>query len=36
MLRLVPDYIKTKKLCKNAVKTLSFVIDKFLIDMKLK
>ena len=36
MLRLVPDYRKTKKLGKNTVKTLSFVIDKFLIDMKLK
>ena len=25
MLRLVPNYLKTKKMCKNAVKKLSFV-----------
>ena len=26
MLRFVPEHLKTKKMCKNAVKKLSFVI----------
>ena len=26
MLRFLPDHLKTKKICKNAVKKLSFVI----------
>ena len=26
MLRLVPDHLKTKKMCKHTVKKLSFVI----------
>ena len=29
MLRLIPDCLKTKKMCKNAVKKLSFVIWYF-------
>ena len=27
MLKIVPDYLKTKKMCKNAVKKLAFVIN---------
>ena len=31
MLRLVPDYLKTKKICKDAVKKLLFII-RYVID----
>ena len=31
MLKLVPEYLKTKKMCKNAVKKL----DTFMINIKL-
>ena len=31
MLRLVPDHLKSKKMCKYAVKKLSFVI-RYILD----
>ena len=34
--KCVPDYLKTKMMCKNAVKKLQFVIRLFLIDIRLK
>ena len=35
MLGLVLDHLETKKMCKHAVKKLSFVIDMFLIGIRL-
>ena len=36
MLKFVPDYLKTKTICKHAVKKLSFVLRYvFLIDIRL-
>ena len=36
MLKFVPDYLKTKPICKHAVKKLSFVLRYvFLIDIRL-
>ena len=31
MLKLVPDHLKTKKMCKHAVKKLCFII-KYVLD----
>ena len=33
MVKFVPDHFKTKKVCKNVIKKLSFVI---MINMRLK
>ena len=33
MLRFVPDHLKTKTTCKNAVEKLPFVIKYFLINV---
>ena len=30
MLKLVPDYLKTKKMCKHAVKKLPFLIKNLI------
>ena len=36
ILKFVPDYLKTKAICKHAVKKLSFVLRYvFLIDIRL-
>ena len=35
MLKFVPDLLKTKKMCKHAVKQLPFLIDMFLINTRL-
>ena len=36
MLKFVPDYLKTKTICKHGVKKLSFVLRYvFLIDIRL-
>ena len=34
MLRFVPDHLKTKQMCKNTIKKLSYLM--FLIDKELK
>ena len=36
MLRLIPDHLKTKKMCKSAVKKLLFVIRYLLVKISLK
>ena len=35
MLILDPDNLKTKKMCKQAIKKLPFVIGMFLIDIRI-
>ena len=35
MLEFVPDHVKTKKMCKHAVKKLHYLLDMFLIIIKL-
>lgn len=36
MLRFVPEHLKTKKMCQNAVNKLPFIIEYILINIRHK